>query len=99
MPGVDSALLDIDFVGDVARLFEGTRMVDDWYCNGQRWQLGLHYLGARADDPFMLTVLPLRADAPIYLPKEHRPDFGGQPQLAALRAVKVVPVFRLVIGR
>jgi hypothetical protein len=96
---VDGALLDIDFVGDVARLFEGTRMVDDWYYNGQRWQLGLNNLSGKAGQPLMLTVLPLRADAPIYLPKEHWPDFGGQPQLAALRAVKVVPVYRVVIGR
>lgn len=96
--GIDGALLDIDFVGDVARLFDGTRMVDDWYYNGQRWQYGLHNLAAGRKGPLTLTVLPLRADAPIYLPKEHRPDFGGQPQLAKVRAVKVVPVYRVEIG-
>jgi hypothetical protein len=46
-----------------------------------------------------LTVLPLRADAPIYLPREHRPDFGGKPQLAELKGVKVVPVYRVEIGK
>ncbi len=97
--GIDGALLDIDFVGDVARLFQGTRMLDDWYYNGQRWQYGLHNLPAAGTGPLTLTVLPLRADAPVYLPKEHRPDFAGQPQAAALRAVKVVPVYRLEIGR
>jgi len=44
------------------------------------------------------TVLPLRADAPIYLPREHWPDFGGKPQAAELKAVKVVPVYRVEIG-
>lgn len=97
--GLDDALLDIDFVGDIARLFDGTRMVDDWFYNGQRWQFGLRDLPARAKGPLTLTVLPLRADAPIYLPREHRPDFGGQPQLAGLRGVKVVPVYRVDIGR
>jgi hypothetical protein len=97
--GVDAALLEIDFVGDVARLFHGTRMVDDWYYNGQAWQFGLHNLPATLTDPLVLTVLPLRADAPIYLPREHRPDFGGQGQIATLRGVKVVPVYRLDIGR
>jgi len=43
-------------------------------------------------------VLPLRADAPIYLPREHRPDFGDRTQLAELRTVKVVPVYRIEIG-
>lgn len=74
-------------------------MVDDWFYNGQRWQFGLRDLPARAKGPLTLTVLPLRADAPIYLPREHRPDFGGQPQLAGLRGVKVVPVYRVDIGR
>ena len=96
---VDSLLLDIDFTGDVARLFAGTRMVDDWYYNGQRWQFDLGDLPAKRQGPLTLTVLPLRADAPIYLPREHRPDFGGKPQLAEVKAVKVVPVYRVEIGR
>jgi hypothetical protein len=96
---VDSLLLDIDFTGDVARLFDGTRMVDDWYYNGQRWQFDLANLPAQRQGPLTLTVLPLRADAPIYLPREHRPDFGGKPQLAEVKAVKVVPVYRVEIGK
>jgi len=96
---VDSLLLDIDFTGDVARLFDGTRMVDDWYYNGQRWQYDLANLPAQRQGPLTLTVLPLRADAPIYLPREHRPDFGGKPQLAEVKGVKVVPVYRVTIGR
>jgi hypothetical protein len=96
---VDSLLLDVDFTGDVARLFDGTRMVDDWYYNGQRWQFDLGNLPAKRQGPLTLTVLPLRADAPIYLPREHRPDFGGKPQLAELHAAKVVPVYRVEIGR
>ncbi|MBW8902352.1 MAG: glycoside hydrolase family 35, partial [Massilia sp.] len=42
--GIDGALLDIAFTGDVARLLDGTRMVDDWYYNGQRWQYDLRNL-------------------------------------------------------
>jgi hypothetical protein len=97
--GVDDALLQIDFVGDVARLFDGTRMVDDWYYNGQQWQFSLHNLPARGASSLMLTVLPLRADAPIYLPKEYRPRFNGQSQLAVLNGAKLVPVYRVDIGR
>jgi hypothetical protein len=95
---IDGALLDIAFTGDVARLFDGTRMLDDWYYNGQRWEYDLRNLAAGGRDPLTLTVLPLRADAPIYLPREHRPDFGADKQLARLDGVKVVPVYRLEIG-
>lgn len=97
--GVDGALLEIDFVGDVARLFDGTRMVDDWYYNGQQWQFGLGNLPPRERGALTLTVLPLRADAPIYLPQEHRPAFDGRAQLAELRSVKLTPVYRIEIGR
>ena len=94
----DGDLLDIDFTGDIGRLFDGTRMLDDWYFNGQRWQVGLGGAGAGTGTALTLTVLPLRADAPIYLPREHRPDFEGQAQLARVNAVRVVPVYRLTLG-
>ena len=90
------AYLQIDFTGDVARLFSGTRLVDDWYYNGQHWQIGTDAF-AQDGKPLTLTVLPLRADAPIYLPREHRPDFGGKAQLATLDHVAVVPVYHLSI--
>lgn len=94
LKGLDDVLLQIDFVGDIARLFAGTQMLDDWYYNGQLWQIGLQGLGAQAARPLQLGVLPLRADAPIYLPREHRPDFKGADQIAELRKVSLIPVYR-----
>ncbi|MFZ6845015.1 beta-galactosidase [Undibacterium sp. RuTC16W] len=91
---IDDALLEIDFIGDIGRLFDGTQMLDDWYYNGQRWQYSLKST-ARRDLSLTLTVLPLRADAPVYLPKEHRINFQGAAQVAALRQVRVVPVYYL----
>lgn len=95
LQGLDGAYLQIDFAGDIGRLFAGTRMLDDWYYSGYQWQVGLKQFESLLNQPLTLTVLPLRADAPIYIPKESRPDFGGQAQLAALRNVAVVPVYRL----
>jgi hypothetical protein len=94
---LDDAYLQIDFVGDIARVFSGTRMLDDWYYNGLAWQIGLKQFATLLDRPLTLSILPLRADAPIFLPKEYRPDFVGQPQLAALRKAIVLPVYRLGI--
>jgi beta-galactosidase len=88
------ALIELDFVGDIGRLFSGTRMLDDWYYSGYGWQYATKHAGK---GPLTLTVLPLRADAPIYLPKEGRPDFGGKPQLAELRGVKITPVYKLSV--
>ena len=93
--GSQADLIELDFVGDVGRLFAGTDMLDDWYYSGYTWQYALRHAGSR---PLALTVLPLRADAPIYLPAEARPEFGASGQVATLRAVRVVPVYRLTAG-
>jgi hypothetical protein len=90
----DDALIELDFAGDVGRLFSGTRMLDDWYYSGYRWQYSARHAGP---GPLTLSVLPLRADAPIYLPKEARPDFGGEQELAQLRGVRVTPVYKLMV--
>ena len=90
----EDALIELDFVGDIGRLFNGTRMIDDWYYSGYGWQYPIKHAGA---GPLTLSVLPLRADAPVYLPKSARPDFDGKKQLAQLRGVKVTPVYRLSV--
>ena len=92
LKGLDDVLLEADFVGDIGRLFAGTRLLDDWYYSGYGWQMSMKLAGA---GPLTLAVLPLRADAPVYLPKEARPDFGGQDQIAQLRALRLTPVYRL----
>jgi hypothetical protein len=98
LKGLDDALLELDFVGDIGRLFAGTQMLDDWYYNGQRWQVGLKNVQSLLKQPLSLSVLPLRADAPIYIDRAHRPDFAGKPQVAELRSVAVKPVYRLAIA-
>ena len=97
LKGLDDALLNVDFVGDIGRLYSGVHMLDDWYYSGYGWQFGLRQAEARLDQPLTLSVLPLRADAPIYIPKEGRPDFGGKAQLAALRGVSITPVYLLTL--
>ncbi|MDC8786827.1 beta-galactosidase [Roseateles koreensis] len=102
---LEDMLLQVDFVGDIGRLFAGAQLMDDWYYNGQLWQMSLKHLagmnppqGAQKSAaqalPLQLSVLPLRADAPIYLPAEHRPDFGSATQLARVRELKWLPVYR-----
>jgi hypothetical protein len=87
-------LVEFDFVGDIGRVFGGTDMLDDWYYSGYPWQVATSQLGKK---PLSITVLPLRADAPIYLPREARPDFAGKAQVAELRAVRVLPVYSLSV--
>ena len=92
-------LLALDFVGDIGRVFAGTTMLDDWYYNGQRWQIGLRQFALKPGAALKLTVLPLRADAPIYIDAAHRPAFAaGQTQVAELRSARLLPVRRVSIA-
>lgn len=95
----EDVLLELDFVGDVGRVFAGTRLLDDWYYNGQRWQIGLRQFGLKPGQELKLAVLPLRADAPVYIDAAHRPSFAaGQAQVAELRGARLLPIRRIAIA-
>lgn len=94
----EDVLLELDFVGDIGRVFAGPRMLDDWYYNGQRWQIGLRQFALKPGQELQLSVLPLRADAPIYIDAAHRPTFSaGQTQIAELRGARLLPIRRVAI--
>ncbi len=93
-PDIDDVLLGIDFVGDIGRLFSGISLIDDWYYWGYAWQIGLKN---HPHNNLALSVLPLRQDAPIYLPNESRPDFSGKAQIASLNRVTLIPVYKLTL--
>jgi hypothetical protein len=89
-------LLRLHFVGDVIRVtLDGKLITDDFY-NGNPVEVGL-----RRHAPQILTgdlrvaILPLRKDAPIYMAKEARPDFGEAPATAELKRVEIVPRYRV----
>ncbi|HEY0956478.1 MAG TPA: glycoside hydrolase family 35, partial [Roseateles sp.] len=99
LPVAEDVLLELDIVGDIGRVFAGTTMLDDWYYNGQRWQMGLKQFALKPGAELKLSVLPLRADAPIYIDAAHRPTFAaGQTQVAELRGVRLLPIRRAAIA-
>lgn len=90
-----NAYLEIGYRGDVARLYAGAQLLDDNFYDGEAWEVGLKHYAAVLGRPLTLTVLPLRADAPIYLQRRLQPAVAAGGQIAALDRVLVVPVFRL----
>ena len=58
-------------------------------------------VGLRRYAPEILTgdlrveILPLRKDAPIYLAKEARPDFGDQQSEVSIGRVEIVPRYQI----
>lgn len=97
LAGLKNAYLDIDYQGDVARLFAGADMIDDQYYFGPTWTVGLKGFQDRLKQPLMLTVMPLRKDAPIYLDDAAKAHLPQANQVAQVLSVKVVPEYALEI--
>lgn len=97
LDGLDDAFLTIDWTGDMARLFAGDRLIEDQFYYGPSWEIGLRRHAADLGKPLSLRVMPLRKDAGIYLDAGAWPAFPQSGQVAAVRAVRIVPQYRLSI--
>lgn len=91
------AYLEIDYRGDVARLFDGTTMLDDAFWDGRIWRIGLKRFAGRLGRQWTMTVMPMRADAPIYLDETARAKLPATGQVAIVEAVRLVPEHELIV--
>jgi len=98
LSGVADAWLELDYQGDVGRLFSGVRMIDDHYFNGPAWRIGLKRFATDIAQPLTLTIMPLRADAPIYIQQEWKPAQPPGGQVAVLKSARIVPEYGLSVA-
>ncbi|MFC0401854.1 beta-galactosidase [Paraburkholderia rhizosphaerae] len=96
-PGLSNAYLSIRYMGDVGRLFCGPDLIDDHFYNGLPWQIGVRNVKIDPGQPLMLTVLPLRADAPIYLDARYDPRPHTTDQVAEVKGVSWVPEYEVTV--
>ena len=91
-------ILRLHYVGDVARVtLNGKLLTDDFY-NGNPFEVGLRrYAPEILTGDLRVEILPLRKDAPIYLAKEARPDFGGKQSVVSLNRVEIVPRYQITL--
>jgi hypothetical protein len=98
MDGLSDLFLRIDYTGDVARLYAGQRLLADDFYKGTPWIIGLkRFEPELLRDGLELKVLPLRQDAPIYLPRAAWPTFPPEGELVALREVVAMPEYEAAI--
>jgi hypothetical protein len=99
LAGKDEVFLDVRYTGDVARLYAGGELLDDNFFNGTTWTVGLRrYAAQLARGPLELRVLPLRSDAPVFIPAAFRPRaFPASGQLAEVQSIDAVPEYELVV--
>jgi beta-galactosidase len=95
---ISDLLLNISYQGDIARIYAGGKLLTDNLYYGEPWVIRLNRIPAeQLNKPLELRILPLQADAPIYLPSGARPTIQTGGQLADVKNVEVVPVYREVM--
>jgi hypothetical protein len=99
MNGLDELYLRIRYEGDVARLYDGGKLLTDDFFNGLDWQVGLkRYLATKDAKTLELEILPLRQDAPVYFETPRKVAFGSSRQVGNVESVRLLPEYELVLG-
>ncbi len=98
LKGLSEIFLDVNYQGDVARLWADHRILDDDFYNGQTWMIGLkRFLPPQAPWTFQLSILALRRDAPVYLELANPPQFAPDGQIDKLDGIRLIPEYQLEI--
>jgi len=82
-------LLDIEYEGDIARLYAGDTLIDDNFYNGRHFQYDLSRLPASCTK-LTLRVLPVQQSAPILFPREATIHFDGQQAVERVNAINLI---------
>ena len=91
--------MQVNYHGDVARLYSAHRLLTDDFYNGQPWLIGLdRFLDRRGSNTFELSILPLRQDAPVYFEIPDPLSFSPNGQVDKLDSLSLVPEYQLMIG-
>jgi beta-galactosidase len=100
-PHVSDVFLHIDYQGDVARLYQGSKLVDDNFWNGLPWSIGMKELSNswhKPDAELELRVLPLSNTLPLYIQKASELRFNAAGVVDNLLSVRLIPQYQLVLS-
>ncbi len=88
LDGAHETYVRINYDGDVARAYIGDRLIDDDFYFGRTWEIGLKRFAPDVlEKGITLKILPLRKDAPVYIPKDGLPAFDESGQAVGVRDV------------
>ncbi len=100
MNGMKDARLQIDYSGDIGHAFINGRMINDNFCNGATWEIGLKdFAEELKDEMITIYITPLKegvnvnVESAMAARKEEVKKFVGE-----LTDVRIQPVYDIVIG-
>jgi hypothetical protein len=95
---LSNVFVRVKYAGDVARFYAEDKLVTDDFYSGLPLEIGLKALNPDLwAEKLRLDVLPLRKDAPIYLPPRAWPQFVNSAQVSQLSGVQVFPEYEVTI--
>jgi beta-galactosidase len=96
LDGLSDAFLRIAYVGDTARLYSASRVLDDDFYKGTVWEVGLkRFAPGVTETPLEIKILPLVKAAPIYLPNSAWPNFGPGGAVGEIHQIDIEPEYEV----
>jgi hypothetical protein len=90
--------LDIDYVGDVARIYADGELIADHFYYGPSWRPSLRHWGNRVlGTTLTLEIDPITPKTKCYLEPSARPDFSRSKSVADVRSFRVEPQYETVL--
>jgi len=84
----EDMILTLDYSGNIAELFAGSRKIADQFSLGNGWQIGLKRFGKETE--YTLRVFALAENVPVYMDK--KPEFHNG-YACALHTAEAVPEY------
>lgn len=95
--GLSDVFLRIEYSGDIARLYAGPRLLTDDFYKGTVWEIGLKRF-ANFNQPLELKIMPLRKDAPIYMPRSAWPKFPANGEIVDISSIATSPEYEVRVN-
>ena len=87
--GRGRVLLEIDYLGDAARLYADGQLVDDHFYDGEPWWIGVDRFASADRWPVLELAILAIGDLPVFLEATARSRLAGASSGAELRSARV----------
>lgn len=97
MTGLKDARLQIDYTGDIGYAFLNGDLINDNFCNGNTWEIGLSTFSDQLKNmPLTLSITPLREGVNVNVESAMAARMeNAEAYVAELKDVKVCPVYEI----
>jgi hypothetical protein len=97
---INDIYLHIDYIGDVGSAFINGNLINDNFCNGMKWEIGLkRFLGDLDGNEIYFYIIPVKKGKSVSLDSAMaiKQEFTGE-QIADIYSIIAVPEYKIIAG-